>query len=151
MRVHMSEKEINSVIAKNLNYYLTQTGKTQIDLSLFMNVSQATISNWCKGSKMPRMDKIDKICSFFNISRSDLMEDQKNDSVPALNKKDEKDIAKKLDETLGQLESSDGLMFDGEVLDEETKELLKISLENALRTAKVTAKKKFTPKKYKND
>ena len=76
---------------------------------------------------------------------------QKNDSVPALNKKDEKDIAKKLDETLGQLESSDGLMFDGEVLDEETKELLKISLENALRTAKVTAKKKFTPKKYKND
>lgn len=72
----MSEKEINSVIAKNLNYFLNKTGKTQIDLSLFMNVSQATVSNWCKGLKMPRMDKIDKLCSFFNINRSDLMEDR---------------------------------------------------------------------------
>jgi len=68
--------EINSVIAKNLNSLLAKTGKTQIDLSLFMNVSQATVSNWCKGLKMPRMDKIDKICSFFNISRSDLMEEK---------------------------------------------------------------------------
>ena len=81
----MLEKEINSVIAKNLNHYLTQTGKTQIDLSLFMNVSQATVSNWCKGLKMPRMDKIDKICSFFNISRSDLMEEKSASSEPELN------------------------------------------------------------------
>ena len=81
----MSEKEINSVIAKNLNRYLTQTGKTQIDLSLFMNVSQATVSNWCKGLKMPRMDKIDKICSFFNISRSDLMEEESDSTEPELN------------------------------------------------------------------
>lgn len=72
----MSEKEINTVIAKNLNYFLNKTGKTQIDLSLFMDVSQATVSNWCKGLKMPRMDKIDKICLFFNINRSDLMEDR---------------------------------------------------------------------------
>nr|MDE7425210.1 hypothetical protein [Lachnospiraceae bacterium] len=43
---------------------------------LFMDVSQATVSNWCKGLKMPRMDKIDKICLFFNINRSDLMEDR---------------------------------------------------------------------------
>lgn len=39
-----------------------------------MNVSQATISNWCKGIKMPRMDKIDRICKYFNINRSDLMD-----------------------------------------------------------------------------
>lgn len=77
----MSEKEINTVIAKNLNYFLNKTGKTQIDLSLFMDVSQATVSNWCKGLKMPRMDKIDKICLFFNINRSDLMEDKSNDPV----------------------------------------------------------------------
>jgi len=28
---------------------------------------------------------------------------------------------------------------------------LKISLENAIRTAKITAKKKYTPKKYRKD
>lgn len=39
-------------------------------------------------------------------------------------------------------------MFDGEPMDEETKELLRVSLENGVRIAKISAKKKFTPKKY---
>lgn len=72
----MSETEINSIIAKNILRYLEVRGKTQVDLAEYMNVSQATISNWCKGIKMPRMDKIDKICAFFNINRSDLLEDK---------------------------------------------------------------------------
>ena len=41
-----------------------------------MNVSSATTSNWCKGIKLPRMDKIDKICSIFGINRSDLMDEK---------------------------------------------------------------------------
>ena len=55
-----------------------------------------------------------------------------------------------LKETLEQLNSQDGLMFDGEALDDNTKELLKISLENTIRTAKIAAKKKFTPKSLQN-
>ena len=72
----MSEKEINSIIAQNISSYLEKIGKTQLDLADYMGVSQATISNWCKGVKLPRMDKIDKICSFFNIKRSQLMEQE---------------------------------------------------------------------------
>ena len=68
-----------------------------------------------------------------------------------LTAKDERDIAKSLSDTLNKLESQDSLMFDGEAIDEETRELLKISLENAIRTAKITAKKKFTPNKYHTD
>ncbi|MCS4480634.1 hypothetical protein JQ035_12230 [Clostridium botulinum] len=57
---------------------------------------------------------------------------------------------KALNETLNQLENSqDGLMFDGEPIDDETRELLRISLENSMRLAKEIAKKKYTPKKYK--
>lgn len=70
----MSEAEINRIIAERINYYLSHYGKTQVDLADYMEVSQATVSNWCKGVKMPRMDKIDKICTFFNIKRSDLMD-----------------------------------------------------------------------------
>lgn len=44
---------------------------------------------------------------------------------------------------LDQLEAQDDLMFDGEALDAETKELLKISLENVIRTAEITAEKKY--------
>ena len=47
--------------------------------------------------------------------------------------------------------NQDGLMFSGEPLDDETRELLKASLENSIRIAKINAKQKFTPKKYRKD
>lgn len=72
----MSEQEINSIIAGNISFHLERCGKSQTDLADYMNVSQATVSNWCKGIKLPRMDKIDKICEFFNIKRSELMNDR---------------------------------------------------------------------------
>ena len=40
-------------------------------------------------------------------------------------------------------------MFDGEPIDEHTKEMIRISLENSMRMAKQLAKQKFTPNKYK--
>lgn len=71
----MSEAEINKIISDNLNRLMEIRGTTQSELAEYMGVSQATISNWCKGVKMPRMDKIDKICDFFHINRSDLMKE----------------------------------------------------------------------------
>lgn len=65
----MSEKELNSIIAKNISKYLEIQSKTQSDLAEYIGVSQATVSNWCKGIKMPRMAKIDMICNFFFRSR----------------------------------------------------------------------------------
>ena len=61
-------------------------------------------------------------------------------------------ISKKLEEALSQLESSqEGLMFQGEPLDDATKELIAISLRNSLEMGKKLAKQKFTPKKYKGE
>lgn len=41
-------------------------------------------------------------------------------------------------------------MFDGEPMDDETRELLYISLKNSLEVSKRMAKQKYTPKKYRN-
>ena len=65
-----------------------------------------------------------------------------------LTPKDERDIAKDLEKILSNLESDNALAFNGEPMDDETKELMRISLENSMRLAKQIAKKKFTPKKY---
>ena len=73
----MSENELNMLIAARIQHYLESKNKTQADLAEYMGVSQATVSNWCNGVKMPRMDKIDKICEFFGIERSDLMVEDK--------------------------------------------------------------------------
>ena len=75
----MSEAEINKIISDNLNRLMEKRGITQLELAEYMGVSQTTISNWCKGIKMPRMDKVDKICRFFHINRSDLMNDHSSD------------------------------------------------------------------------
>ena len=54
-------------------------------------------------------------------------------------------------EVLDQLSGDNALMFDGEPLDDVTRDLLRDSLENQFRTAKVLAKQKYTPKKYRKD
>ena len=73
--------------------------------------------------------------------------DQKE--TPVLTKRDERDIAKRLDMILGDLGDAEAsLMFDGEPIDDETRELLRISLQNQLEISKRIAKQKFTPKKY---
>lgn len=69
----MSENELNKIIAKNITKQLENHNRTQLDLAKYIGVSQATVSNWCKGLKMPRITKIDMICQYFNIDRSDLM------------------------------------------------------------------------------
>ena len=56
-----------------------------------------------------------------------------------------------LNEVLDQLSGDSALMFDGEPLDDVTRDLLRDSLENQFRTAKVLAKQKYTPKKYRKD
>lgn len=73
---YVNEKEVNKIFAKNLKYYINVNNITQVELAKKMNVTPATVSNWCNGIKSPRMDKIDNLCKLFNINRSDLIEDK---------------------------------------------------------------------------
>lgn len=100
------------------------------------------------GKSTPNTQKIQQIADYFGVTLDYLLNGTTENKYYELNEKDEKDIAKRLKATLEDLENSDGLMFSGEPLDEETKELLRASLENSIRIAKINAKKKFTPKKY---
>lgn len=72
----MSEEDFNKIFSKRLNYYLNRYGMTQLDLSKRLNVGTTSVSNWCRGLKTPRMDKVDAMCKIFNCKRSDLMEDK---------------------------------------------------------------------------
>ena len=146
----MPEELYKKIFSKNLNHYMEINGKNQSDIVNDLGFNKSAVSTWCNGTRLPRMDKVEALARYFGINRSDLIEEKTTDAP--LTKKDERDIAKTLEETLSQLESDqEGLLFSGEVLDDETRELLKISLENSIRMAKITAKKKFTPKKYRKE
>ena len=58
-----------------------------------------------------------------------------------LSEKDKRDISLMLKNCLLKLES-EALMFDGEIIDTETRELLKASIENSIRMAKIISKSK---------
>ena len=117
-------------------------------------INSSTISTW-KNKRSECSPKTAKaICEYFNISIDYLMTGENNPvkTETPLTPRDERDIAKRLENTLNALDDSqESLMFSGEPLDDETRELLKASLENSLRIAKINAKQKFTPKKYRND
>ena len=70
----MSETEFKEMFARNLSYYVSQSGHSQSEIAKTLHISKATFSSWCIGTRTPRMDKVDMLCDYFGIRRSDLME-----------------------------------------------------------------------------
>lgn len=127
-----------------------------------IGLSRTIGTKWKRTGATPNGETLNRIADYFGVSTDYLLgaAAQKEkpapmgepNGLPELNKKDERDIARQLDSMLGQLDSPEGaLMFDGEPLDDETRELLRISLQNQLELTKQLAKAKFTPKKYRKD
>ena len=66
----MNDRE---VFRKNLNYYLSITGKLQKDLAEYVGAKTTTVSGWTRGISYPRADAMEKIAMFFGIPTSKLV------------------------------------------------------------------------------
>lgn len=75
----MAEDTLREIFAKKLNYLMEKNDKNQADLCKYMNVSSATVSDWCNANKMPRADKIQAIAKWLGVGIGDLMEDSPNE------------------------------------------------------------------------
>jgi transcriptional regulator with XRE-family HTH domain len=138
-------------VGENIKMYRKKAKLTQAELAQRANMSRSYLADVERDRYNPSVDTLKAIASALEVPVSALLgeDDYKRDSeLPELTEKDERDIAKDLQRIMDSLESQEGLMYDGEPMDEETRELIKISLENSMRLAKRIAKKKFTPKKY---
>lgn len=71
----MTEKDYAKIIAKNLKRIAYDNDKTQQDIINDLHLKQATVSSWFTGNRVPRMDKIDLLCHYFNCRRNDIMEE----------------------------------------------------------------------------
>lgn len=123
----------------NFERLLIQNNLKPADVARGTGLTTSFFSEWKKGKTTPKVDKLKKIADFFNVPIEYFLTGKNS-----LSNRDERDIEKKLSETLSQIESEDGLMFNGEILDADTKRLLEISLRSTLESAKIAAKK-FTP------
>lgn len=112
---------------------------------------------------MPRMDKIDKICLFFSIHRSDLLNPQNNndpvdaqspapaDDLPDLNVRDEREITRMMDDMKEKLMQEEGLMFDGQPATPESIQSILDAMQIGMEMAKKRNKAKYTPKKFRHE
>ena len=86
------EKRLREIFCRNLNRLFLDSGKQKKELAAFVGVSDNTVTSWVKGRKVPRMDKIDMICSFFGVSRSSIITEKSVNTVlppqPTLSKEE---------------------------------------------------------------
>ena len=106
-------------------------------------ITQSTFSEWKKGTYTPKLDKLNKIASYFDIPVEYFTESESISPVPDSNKqhltkKDLVDLNKYLNNT--------EIMFDGELhqLDDDDREKLRHVLEFVFWQAKEKNKRKPT-------
>lgn len=81
----MSSEWSKEVFAKNLKRYMELSGKTQKELAEITGVSAPTFNEWVNAKKFPRIDKIQTLADYFNIQKSDLIEEKLTDEQKAGN------------------------------------------------------------------
>lgn len=117
-----------------------------------IGISKANVSAWKNKGYTPRGKALYDIADFFGVSADYLLgKEVQKENAPALNKRDERDIAKDMEWLRQNLESGDGLMFDGDPLSDEAKESILAAMKIGLEMAKVKNKEKYTPKKYRKE
>ena len=139
-----NENTMKKTFTDNLNRLLRERGITQAELATYMEVSNTTVNNWVKGYKVPRMDKVDKLCSFFKIKRSELLEQSPapiSDDITTVSPTGQKiDTRTRLQ--LEKVLEDDELTYNGVVLNAEDKEKVKKALELAFWDIKEMNKRK---------
>ncbi len=143
-----------SILSERLRYLRKKHKLTQKQVAEYLGITESGYGYYEQGRNQPSLETLSKLAAKFNVSVSYLTgeTDDPNpvkNNLPELTPKDERDIAKQLEKILESMDSDTALAFDGEPLDDETKELVKVAIESNLRLAKQIAKKKFTPKSKK--
>lgn len=72
----MTDEEQKRIFSKNINYYISQSGKQQKEIAKELGYSPTTFNTWCVGKIIPSAGKVQKIADYFGIGKSDLLDDK---------------------------------------------------------------------------
>ena len=70
------EMDNKNIFSTNLKKYMALQEKSRNDISRDLGISYYTVTDWVKGKKYPRMDKVEALANYFGILKSDLIEDK---------------------------------------------------------------------------
>lgn len=143
-------------IGERLKELRKQRGYSQEDVAKLLGIGRTTYLKYESGENKPSR-KLKELASLFGVTTDYLLGREPAPagrpaaSESARERRDERDVQRRLESIREDLANADGLAFmRGEQMTEEDRELLLDAIESGLRTAKRLAKK-YTPKKYKSD
>lgn len=150
---------MNKSTADRLKDALSLRNMKQIELTEKTGIGKSAISQYLSGKVTPKQDKIYLMAQALDVDEGWLMgydvdikrQAINRSSLPSLTPKDEREIAKDLENMINSLDNKSGMAAYNDPDDQEELELLKASLETSMRLAKQIAKKKYTPKKYRKE
>lgn len=64
------------IFSQNLQYYMTINDKKRGDICKDLNIKYTTLREWILGTAYPRIDTIELLAEYFNINKSDLIENR---------------------------------------------------------------------------
>lgn len=68
--------ENKEIFANNLSFYMEKKGVDRNKLCADLNLKYTTVRDWLKGITYPRIGKIELLANYFNINKSDLIENK---------------------------------------------------------------------------
>ena len=70
----MSELGNKKIMANNIRRYMEMKGISRKEFCQRLGFKYSTVTDWLNAEKYPRIDKIELMANFFNISKADLVE-----------------------------------------------------------------------------
>lgn len=116
------------------------------DVEEKIGLGKNTLYSWKR--KVPSGTNLTKVADFFDVSTDYLLGRTEKEHYYDLTDKEKKDIGVQAEKLMQGIESGHDLNFYGEPATEEQKSRLLIAVQTAMEMNKKEAKKKFTPKKY---
>ncbi|QAT40874.1 helix-turn-helix domain-containing protein [Clostridium sp. JN-9] len=149
----MLKKMDNETFGKYIERLRDHKGYSQRKLAQVTGISNTTINRIEKNiTNNPDLNTLKLLAKHLDVDEIYMLEAsgyKRENKSTDLNDKDERDIEKATEQFLNGLEG--GVMLNGEILDAEDLELFKQAVKNGLTYAKISNKKKYTPKKYRKN
>ena len=77
----MSDLGNKEIFAKNLKYYMELNKKDRLDVCRDLEIPYTTFAEWYNANIYPRIDKIQLLANYFDIKKSDLVEDKSKEKL----------------------------------------------------------------------
>lgn len=123
----------------------------QTELARRLGLDKSAMSKIESGDRKVSSDELQNLSEIFDVSSDYLLGQTDKRHYYDLTEKDEIDIAEQAEQIIKGIQTSADVNFYGEPATKEQMESMRDIIETGLRINKEKAKKKFTPKKYRDN